>query len=155
LQQTDLDGIRRVAQETQTLQPGNYVFCDATGEIADLELTPEGPVWLEDREGFFVHTNHFLGEPFAGRDDLPPALADSLPRYERLRSLAEAAYGQITVSLVQQFLSDHANYPVSLCRHEDPPGMFTSASLIAEPERGILHVCAGNPCEGEFVSYCF
>ena len=152
-QETNLEGLRRLCAETKTVQPGNYVFCDSEGEIADVELTPEGAVWLDNVEGFFVHTNHFLGEPFASRPDLPPLVADSVPRYHRLHSLVKEAYGQIDVALMQEFLSDHDNYPVSLCRHEEYPGIRTSASLIAEPEHGLLHVCAGNPCEGEYVTY--
>ena len=152
--ETSIDGLRRLCDETKTVQPGNYVFCDSSGEIADVELTPEGAVWLEDREGFFVHSNHFLGEPFASRPDLPPLLQDSVPRYHRLHSLVKESYGEIDVPLMQQFLSDHDNYPVSLCRHEKYPGLCTSASLTAEPERGVLHVCAGNPCQGEYITYC-
>jgi isopenicillin-N N-acyltransferase-like protein len=151
--ETSLSGIRRVVEETKTVQPGNYVFCDGSGEIADVEMTPEGAVWLEDKEGFFVHTNHFLGEPFASRPDLPPLLEDSVPRYHRLYSLVQESYGKISVPLMQGFLSDHDNYPVSICRHEQAPGLCTSASFIGEPERGLLHICAGNPCEGEYVTY--
>jgi isopenicillin-N N-acyltransferase-like protein len=153
-QQTGLEGLQHLCDETKTVQPGNYVFCDGSGRIADVELTPEGAVWLEDKEGFFVHTNHFLGEPFASRPDLPPLLQDSVPRYHRLHSLVKESYSKIDVPLMQEFLSDHDNYPVSLCRHEAYPGLRTSASLIAEPECGALHVCAGNPCEGEYVTYC-
>jgi isopenicillin-N N-acyltransferase-like protein len=152
-QESTVDGLRRLCDETKTIQPGNYVFCDASGQIADVELTAEGAVWLEDREGFFVHTNHFLGEPFASRADLAPFLADSVPRYQRLYSLVKEAAGRVDVSLLRQFLSDHENYPVSVCRHEESPGLWTSASLIAEPEHGVLHVCAGNPCQGEYVTH--
>lgn len=152
-QQTSLDGLRRLCDETKTVQPGNYVFCDSSGEIADVELTPEGAVWLEDKEGFFVHTNHFLGEPFASRPDLPPFVEDSVPRYHRLYGLVKESYGKISVPLMRSFLSDHDNYPVSLCRHEEFPGPSTAASLIAQPERGLLHICAGNPCEGDYVTY--
>jgi isopenicillin-N N-acyltransferase-like protein len=153
LRETELAGIRQVAAETRTVQPGNYVFCDGNGAIGDLELTPEGGVWLDDQAGFFVHTNHFLGEPFASRPDLLPDLADSKPRYERMHSLVEAQLGSIDVSSLKTMLSDHENYPTSICRHEELPGIRTSASLIAEPEQGVMHVCAGNPCSGEYVTY--
>jgi len=152
--ETSLDGLRRLCAETKTVQPGNYVFCDGRGEIADVELTSEGVVWLEDKDRFFVHTNHFLGEPFASRPDLPPLLKDSVPRYHRLYDLVKKSCGKLTVPMMQTFLSDHDNYPVSICRHEESPGLRTSASLIAQPERGLLHICAGNPCQGEYVTYC-
>lgn len=153
LRQRDLAGIREVCEQTKTVQPGNYVFCDGRGNIADVELTPEGCAWLDDDDGFFVHTNHFLAEPFASRSELSPFLSDSIPRYHRFRELVTSHVGQIEVSLLQGILSDHSNYPVSICRHEEFPGLRTSASLIAEPEQGLLHVCAGNPCESEYVTY--
>jgi hypothetical protein len=31
--------------------------------------------------------------------------------------------------------------------------MKTIASIIAEPDKGLLHVARGNPCENEFVAY--
>ncbi len=154
LRETNLAGIRRVAAETRTVQPGNYVFCDGNGEIGDLELTPKGGVWLDNREGYFVHTNHFLGEPFASDPNLKPFLADSVPRFQRFHGLVAEHLGNIDAPLMQTLLSDHENYPLSVCRHEKYPGLCTSASLIAEPERAALHVCAGNPCSGEYVTYC-
>lgn len=153
LRETSRAGIGEVVAETRTVQPGNYVLCDGTGEIADLELTPDTSVWLENTEGFFVHTNHFLGEPYASHPDLKPVLADSVPRYQRFHSLVADHVGNIDVPLMQTVLADHDNYPTSICRHEELPGICTSASLIAEPERGALHVCAGNPCSGEYVTY--
>ncbi|MBX3065090.1 MAG: hypothetical protein KF726_19065 [Anaerolineae bacterium] len=153
LRESSLTGLRKLAAETRTVQPGNYVFCDGSGEIGDLELTPESAVWLENREGFFVHTNHFLGEPNASNPELRPFLADSIPRYERFHSLVNEYRGSIDVPLMQSMLSDHDNYPTSICRHEKYPGICTSASLIAEPEQGVMHVCAGNPCTGDYVTY--
>ena len=47
--------------------------------------------------------------------------------------------------------SDHAGYPASICRHEER--MVTIASMIAEPERGYLHVAAGNPCAWAYEMY--
>jgi isopenicillin-N N-acyltransferase-like protein len=70
-----------------------------------------------------------------------------------MHSLVEAQLGSIDVSSLKTILSDHENYPTSICRHEELPGIRTSASLIAEPEQGVMHVCAGNPCSGEYVTY--
>lgn len=152
-QETSLPGVHALLDGTKFIQPGNTVLCDGEGRIADAELTPEGNVWLEDRDGFFVHTNHFLGEPFASRPDLSPLGADSLTRYSRIRSLVADSYGKLDQSLMAHILADHDNYPYSICRHSEAAGIPTTASMIAEPERGVMHVCAGNPCSGNFVSY--
>jgi isopenicillin-N N-acyltransferase-like protein len=150
-QEKSLAGVRRLLDGTRTVQPGNAVMADGDGNIADVELTPERAVWLDPTDGFFVHTNHFLGAPYANRADLPPILEDSVPRLERITSLVRQAGPKLDVEKLKSILSDHENYPVSICRHAER--MCTSASLIAEPERGLMHVCAGNPCDGDFVTY--
>ncbi len=76
-----------------------------------------------------------------------------MSRYDRLRSLIKGKYGVIELADIQAFLADHDNHPGSICRHPGSLGIFTAASMIAEPEMGVLHVCAGNPCEGEYVAY--
>lgn len=43
-----------------------YVLCDGAGQIADIELTPNGFSLLEDQgSDFIVHSNHFLCAPHA------------------------------------------------------------------------------------------
>jgi isopenicillin-N N-acyltransferase-like protein len=126
--------------------------------IIDVELTPKGYATLDDGgEGFIVHTNHFLSPLFATHETDARSSPDSFERLKRLRTLIKDGYGSITVEKVKQFLSDHENPPISICRHlnEQNRGSKTVASLIAEPESGRFHVCVGNPCENEFQTYEF
>ena len=149
----DLHGVRQVVEQTKSVQAESHVFADGAGGIANAELTPEGVVWLDDREGFFVHTNHFLGEPYASRPDLPPIVSDSRPRLDRMRALITERIGRLDVASMQTFLADHDGFPTSICRHDTLPGFWTTASMVAVPEQGVMYVCAGNPCQGEFVEY--
>ena len=149
----DLAGVRSVLEQTHSVQAANHIFSDQNGGIADAELTPDGVVWLDDRDGFFAHTNHYLGEPYASRPDLPSFLADSQPRLERMRGLVRQNLGTLDVPTMQRFLSDHDGFPTSICRHERLPGFWTAASMVAVPQHGVMYVCAGNPCEGEYVEY--
>ena len=58
----------------------NYVMCDGTGDIADVEATTEGPQILRDHgAGYLVHTNHYLCARFAKEENLTRSLADSFP----------------------------------------------------------------------------
>jgi isopenicillin-N N-acyltransferase-like protein len=41
-------GLKKLPANTKTIQPGNYTMCDGEGEIADAELTPQGPNRLDD-----------------------------------------------------------------------------------------------------------
>ena len=58
-------------------------------------------------------------------------------------------------------LSDHEGRPTGICRHPHdgpddpvlPASGRTVASLIAEPDRGTLHVARGNPCETKYATY--
>jgi isopenicillin-N N-acyltransferase-like protein len=149
----DLAGVRKVLAETQSVQAENHMLSGPGGTIADAELTPEGPIWLDDEEGFFVHTNHFLGSPYAERADLPSMLPDSEPRRQRMRALVSERLGTLDAEMMQTFLADHEGLPTSICRHDVLPGFWTAASMVAVPERGVMYVCAGNPCDGEYVEY--
>jgi isopenicillin-N N-acyltransferase-like protein len=151
--ESDLSGVRRVLDETDTVQAENHLFADGSGAIADAELTPEGVAWLEPEDGFIAHTNHFISKEYGNRADLPVVIPDTVPRYERMRNLLGAHVGKLDVATMQELLSDHEGYPRSICRHEGLPLSSTIASMISIPERGILYVCRGNPCEDEYVEY--
>ncbi len=145
-----VDLLRRMPVEYNV----NYLICAGQGNIADVESTTEGPQILHDKgAGYLVHTNHYLSERFATRDNFKRSLPDSFPRLERIRSLVDSRYGSITVEDIQHFLSDHSGYPTSICRHDK--GMRTVASLIAEPAQGRMHVAVGNPCQNRYATYTF
>src|SRR5262249_19342036 len=141
---------------------GNYVLCDGKGRIADVELTPEGYALLEDQgEGFIAHSNHFVCGPYACAANDAVSVPDSFPRLARMRELLAARFGHLTVEDLKRFLSDHAGAPTSICRHShdgpDHPSVSargrTTASLIAEPAAGRLHVSRGNPCQAAYRTY--
>ena len=78
-----------------------------------------------------------------------------------MNTLLAERYGTLTVDDLKQALSDHAGYPSAICRHPQAENDGTDfetagvtvAGLVAEPERGRLHVAAGNPCESAFTTY--
>jgi isopenicillin-N N-acyltransferase-like protein len=150
-QRTVAEALRRL-DAMPVCSSGNYVLCGGCKTICDVELTPDGYAVLRDEgAGFIVHSNHFLSPKFRTADTDAQSLPDSFHRLPRLHSLIQSERGRVTVDDVKRFLADHANHPQSICRHT--VDMKTVASLIAEPERGRFHVCAGNPCEGEWVTY--
>lgn len=168
LEQDCLESVRGLLDRIPVCSNGNYVLCDGRGSILDVEMTSDGPLYLEadreaDRQGFLAHSNHFLCGPHDCRENLDLSLPDSVPRLERMNELIAAKFGQLTEADFRDFLRDHAGHPVSICRHPQdesgygidvlPADGHTVAALIAEPERGILHVCRGNPCVGDFVAY--
>jgi isopenicillin-N N-acyltransferase like protein len=151
LEQESLSGVLGVLDTTPVCSNGNYMLT-ASGEILDLELTPQGYARLDpDEPGFLVHTNHYLSDRFHTPETDAAAQADSFQRQLRMTELITARYGRITVDDMKQFLSDHAAGPRSICRHDTDSR--TVASLIAEPATGRLHVSTGNPCQGRWSVY--
>jgi isopenicillin-N N-acyltransferase-like protein len=141
---------------------GNYVLCDGAGNLCDVELTSDGPRFVDEAgAGFLAHSNHYLCAPFACRENFDQSLPDSFPRLERMQQLIREKFGSLTVADMQAALSDHAGHPIGICRHPHaghgdailPSSGKTVAALIAEPARGRLHVARGNPCENPFVTF--
>lgn len=158
LEQTDLAGCLGVYERARVCSSANQVLADRD-QVADIELVPDGPERLARRTwdgDYVVHTNHFLCERLAADEQYLPRLPDSLPRYQRMDGLIRERYGRLTVSDLKTFFADHAGFPRSICRHaESEPGhaMKSIYSVIGEPDRGRLHVSAGNPCESEYFTY--
>ncbi|MBI5759491.1 MAG: hypothetical protein HZA46_13305 [Planctomycetales bacterium] len=162
LEQRSLADVRRLLRDVPVCSNGNYVVCDGAGEIADFELTSEGPLEMpDDGLGVVAHSNHYLCAPHACSDNFTRSLPDSFPRLRRMQELLHSRLGRLTVDDLKCFLGDHEGYPTSICRHphagaEDPmlpSSGRTVASLIAEPDHGRLHIARGNPCETAFVTY--
>jgi isopenicillin-N N-acyltransferase-like protein len=162
LEQADLAGVLDVLGRAPVCSSGNYVLCDGAGRIADVELTPAGFALLEDEgAGFLVHSNHFVCGPYACPATDEASVPDSFPRLTRMRDLVASRFGRLTVADLKEFLADHAGHPTSICRHPhdgpDHPSVSargrTTASLIAEPAAGRLHVARGNPCRASYATY--
>ncbi len=162
LEQRSLDGIVQMLGRTPVCSSGNYVLCDGGGKIADIELTPAGfEMVAGDPAGFLVHANHFLCGAHACAANHAASLRDSFSRQDRMAHLVGEKAGRLAVEDMKRFLADHDGFPTSLCRHPhegpDHPSVssrgYTTGSIIAEPMRGKMHICRGNPCTGEYVTY--
>lgn len=162
LEQNSLAGVRRSMSDFPVCSNGNYVVSDGSGGILDVELTSDGPHFLEDDgSGFIAHSNHFLCSAHACEDNFNVSLPDSFPRLKRMRELLAAEFGSLTVETLQRILSDHDGYPVSICRHPHggpsdpilPNTGHTVAAIIAEPQSGRFHIASGNPCETPFIEF--
>jgi isopenicillin-N N-acyltransferase like protein len=153
--------VRRMLREIPICSNGNYVVC-ADRAIVDVELTSDGPLFLEDSgKGFLAHSNHYLCAPHACPENFALSLPDSFARQETINLRLAERSGQLTIADMKRILSDHAGHPVGICRHPHagfgnsllPASGKTVASLIAQPERGLLHVARGNPCDNAYATY--
>ena len=107
-----------------------------------------------------THSNHFKAERFKSTDISAGLAPDTYLRANRLYRLMKEHYGNITVEVMQQLMSDHSNHPNSICRHRDENALFpmgriikTIVSSINVPEEKKMYVALGNPCQYEYVEY--
>jgi isopenicillin-N N-acyltransferase-like protein len=129
----------------------NVVLCDGEGEIADVELRPEGLArYRGPRPDGLVHANHYQTAAFAAHET--HSIADSRARLARAEQLLARHWGSVTVETLKDVLADHAGDPAGICRH-GATGWHSIAGYIAEPARGVLHVRYGHGCLGTWRAY--
>jgi isopenicillin-N N-acyltransferase-like protein len=133
-----------------------YLLAHEDGLAVTVEGTPGDHSQLHllfaGDDGVLLHANHFLSDIGAARDVSQWAFPDSPFRLDRLRR--GVAGETMSVELGKQLLSDHANYPNSICCHPDartPSEQWaTVASLVMELDARVLHLASGQPCTAPF-----
>lgn len=121
-------------------------------KAVDFEVYPKGADRVETEKGIVTHANHFIVQPEIH------ALQRS-PRGDRLRELLLEKHGEVDADYIKCCMADHLNYPQALCRHPTDPTQplsmrtITVSNEIMDLEAGVMHVCAGPPCTGEYCTY--
>jgi len=159
------DAIRAAVPEKRGSSYNNNL-CDSSGEIYSLEGSATDFCALYAHEGYLVHTNHYLSDKMAkyeaafqrAKEKSPGADADSIIRRNRALRLLKRELGKVTVASLANILSDHVNYPNSICRHTDesvqPLEQYkTIFSIIIDVTHLKVLVCRGNPCVGKYNEY--
>ncbi len=133
-----------------------YGFASAEGDIIGVETRPGDYNVMQPERDILVHTNHYLTERFKKAVDMFGFMeGDSYIRIQRLKRLMEEHYGELTVELMAEFLTDHTDYPRSICKHTDM-GVQLGETLAAEimvPEDRVMYATWGQPCKYEYVEY--
>lgn len=133
----------------------NFLIASGEGEALNIEATPNGYQVLARDNHFICHTNHFLSPLFATEDLGKSLLPDTFVRLSRVTSLIRAVGKIKTPQQIQAILSDHLNFPNSICRHEDGNDsvgkrMATVFSVIMDLQNKKFLYCKGKPCGSEF-----
>lgn len=131
---------------------GNYLFADASGEIALVEISTRS-YHVETRisDGVIARSNHWISSAMTplGQDT---AGDSSLHRYQRASELVDARRGHIDVAAFAEITADHAGRDTvgfSICAHGSSPRWGGSVSSeIIEPRLGRFWYCYGWPCGG-------
>lgn len=129
----------------------NQVITDDNGEIYSIEgsATEYEPIYATD--GYLVHTNHYVSDWMRRFEFNPNRITGSLVRYNRGTRLLKNNLGKINVEKLKEFLSDHVNYPVSICRHGERGK--TTFSIIINLNTLTMWLARGNPCEVKYNVY--
>ena len=129
----------------------NQVITDANGEIYSIEgsATDYAPIYSTD--GYLVHTNHFVA-PWMRKFELDPnAITGSIVRYNRGTRLLKNNLHKLNAEKMKEFLSDHVNYPGSICSHGER--VKTTFSVIINLNTLTMLLARGNPCEVKYNEY--
>lgn len=133
---------------------GNFLICDAKQDMASIEIIngKYDVIRPQQDAGYIIHTNHLLSRnPELGAMEDITQLEESRGRLGRLYQMVEKNKGHIDYSYLKSILSDHANYPGSICSHLDT--RQTAASMIVWPQQKKMKVSKGNPCQNEYFDY--
>jgi isopenicillin-N N-acyltransferase-like protein len=151
IQPTIEQAIRAVTDRRRAFG-NNHLFATSDGDIYDVEVSGSRWAMAPGRNGFLAHANHFTLPEMAGLDAQDDLLNSRL-RQARLETLLERAWGEITPACLREIMSDHANYPRSVCKHHTPESDLdygTIGSVVIDVTARTLWACSGNPCLGEW-----
>ena len=136
---------------------GNYLFSDGEGRSASVEWGAGGVGAVRAEDGVLTHANHPAGAENARVEDYrnEDQRLESRYRQDRLRGQLLAEAGRLTPQKAMMALADHSRYPVGLCHHRfaGSAEQCTTAAVVAEPTRGLLHVTRGQPCSNWPTTY--
>lgn len=144
----------------------NNNICHSSGEMYCVEGSATDFAVLYPDEGYLVHSNHYLHPTMTKYEDLfgGPGVrtldgcSGTVVRYHRARRLVKARLGDVTLDTLSEIMRDHVNHPDSICSHPlggvaEHDRCKTTYAVMMDLTKKKMHVCFGNPCEGEFVQY--
>jgi isopenicillin-N N-acyltransferase-like protein len=136
----------------------NHLIAHVSGEIYNVEVSAREFELIYAMDGLLAHTNHYLSRPMRAIERDSDELIPSRVRYNRVMRLLHSQQGQISRASIQSLLSDHVNFPESICNHvsiDDYPldRQQTIAALVMDLTNLTMDVAWGTPCCSEFYTY--
>jgi isopenicillin-N N-acyltransferase-like protein len=136
----------------------NHLIVHVSGEMYNVEVSAEDFDVIYGVEGMLAHTNNYLSRRMRAIEKDSDELIASRVRYNRALRLMRSQRGKLSLKSFQAILSDHVNYPQSICSHIDenePPleRQQTIVSLLIDLTTQTMYVAWGPPCQAEYHSY--
>ena len=138
----------------------NYLLVDETGHAVDVEARPGDLRALHrlhpDDRGVLVHTNHFVSRDFGAEGSMVVDYADLVEstsqfRLAQVASAVAAAEDPSDLDVYAAALTDHTDYPDSVCRHPDSAlpdeeQSLTVASVLVDLSQRRMRLSEGPAC---------
>ncbi len=133
----------------------NFMIAHSSGEVLNLEVTPNDVAIAYPDQGILTHSNNFLSENIRVKDLGKTFFPDSITRWHRMKRILGQKVGQINLEEIKKVASDHFDHPYSICRHIDDASkaenrMETIVSVIMDLNERSMYLSEGNPCENEY-----
>lgn len=136
----------------------NHLIVHASGEMYNVEVSAQDFDVIYGVDGTLAHTNNYLSRRMRAIEKDSEELIGSRVRVNRATRLMRSQRGKLSLKSFKAILSDHVNYPQSICSHideSDPPleRQQTIASLLMDLTTRTMAVAWGPPCQAEYHSY--
>ena len=150
------DAVESVRRAERAI-PSNIMLATRQGP-ADLEVTLDNVhILRDDGEGVVTHTNHCLHPDLVHINEQFDEVIQSKPRKRRIDEILDVASGLFDLAQLKTALSDHQDYPTSICRHANDHPQYgfwkTVFSVIIDPENCQMHIARGTPCNHPYEIY--
>lgn len=134
----------QAAVDASIASNNNILVCGPEGEMVNLEFEYKNYGMLYMKNGVISHANTYRHKnmPHAPYRELDYPV-DELRAY-RLEYLMDNLKDKISVEDMANVLSDHVNYPHSICSHA--PDFPTMTSTLCDLNKLEMYVSVGNPC---------
>ena len=135
----------------------NHMLVHESGEIYNVEVSAKRFAILYGDDGYAIHTNFLLDPKMQAIEDEPDELINARVRYYRALRLLKST-PKHTVKTLEAILSDHINFPNSICNHAeydlDPLDREkTVNSIVIDLTTRAMHIAWGNPCVNTYHTY--
>lgn len=158
LNKSDIDEAYALVREEKVSAAGNFVMAQDRGDVKKLINNEITPHLVSSKEfvdaGALCHTNHFNSRDVLNRVKVSELADDnSYLRLERMKALINDAINsgrKIDEDVIYSWLSDHENYPKSICRHlQNDQGIVESITvfgIIQNLTQKTGRIYVGQPC---------
>jgi isopenicillin-N N-acyltransferase-like protein len=135
----------------------HFLLANARGELCSVETSASLDEVQRAENGWLLHTNHYLSAKLQASEKPGPHLNSQL-RLQRAEQILRSCPDKISLEVLQNLLSDHANHPHTICMHADLSDPLdrryqTLASLIMDLNARVIWITKGPPCEGTYTAY--